>query len=38
MERLYSEMQRVIGVVEKLQSYAISLQSEENPQLGRKTS
>jgi PAS domain S-box-containing protein len=38
MERLYSEMKRLIQVVEKLQSYAISLQSDEPPQLDRKTS
>jgi nitrogen-specific signal transduction histidine kinase len=38
MERLYSEMKRLIQVVEKLQCYAISLQCEESHQLDRKTS
>jgi len=36
MERLYSEMKRLIQVVEKLQSFAISLQSEESPQLAAR--
>lgn len=38
MERLYSEIKRLIQVVEKLQSYAISLQNDQPAQLDRKTS
>jgi PAS domain S-box-containing protein len=38
MERLYSEMQRVIQVVEKMHGYAYSLQDDAPQQLSRKTS